>query len=1042
MNQMAPHQASPFRQTVVCASTWFTFACLLLAGSIVWADQLNQTDWPAFRGVGATGLANGFATADGWDVTNPDDASVLWKSSIPGLGHSCPTIVGDRLFIATAVSASGDVPLQVGRGGNIDAADDNDEQAWIVLCYDKMSGKELWRQTAHTGIPKATRHSKSSHANSTVAIDGDNVVAFFGSEGLYCYDLDGNLKWKKDLGVVNISKYGTGWGYGSSPSIHDRHIVLVCDDPENPYITALKLEDGEEIWRQSRKDDCERSWGTPLIHEVGGRGQIVVNGWPWIVAYDLATGDETWRLEGGGDNPVPTPFVVNDRIYITSSHGGQSPVIAVRTDAKGNLSDADSPAEAGLIWRVDKGGAYMPSPVVVGDYIYVAETRGVMRCFHAETGEKMYEKRLPGGAYLVASLVAADNKVYCAAEDGTVFVIAAKPEFELLSRSRLGEPCLATPAISEGVIYFRTTGSLIAIGPNEDKQADTVAKSDSKKPNVLFIAVDDLRPTLGCYGNELAVTPNMDRLAANGTRFNRAYCQVAVCNPSRASLMTGLRPDTLGVWTLPIHFREAKPDAVTLPQWLRKSGYTAVSHGKIYHNPTPDPQSWSEPIRSLPGLPYPYPKGTRDLIREEMAKLPQRDWRKNNLRPPATAAPDLPDNKLLDGARTDMCIEDLRRLGQGDQPFFLAMGYIRPHLAFVAPKKYWDMHDPDKLPVLTDQSTPRGAPKYAMHNNSEFSHYVDMMRTPAPWSDREVDTETSRRLIHGYRACVSYVDAQIGRLLDALEEEGLVENTIVVLWSDHGYKLGEYRGWGKMTNYEIDARVPFIISAPSMKKTAGQVSESVVELMDIYPTLCELTGIEAPDFVEGKSLVPILHDATARIHQGAVSQYYRKSEGNEYMGYAMRTEKYRYVEWRDFGTGEMVTQELYSHSGDSPPHLGHAEKNSIAETVSPKVLQELSIMLKSTHPPKKLNMLPAIHTSPSGTVRLPIGFEFRNDADTEITVYPITPEGRRNRGRKIKPGQSSTMNARMGGTFVVESQDGKIYEIHSPHWPPSPVVID
>ncbi len=569
-----------------------------------------------------------------------------------------------------------------------------------------------------------------------------------------------------------------------------------------------------------------------------------------------------------------------------------------------------------------------------------------------------------------------------------------------------------------------------------------VLLAEDAKPNVLFIAVDDLRPSLACYGDSVAVTPNIDRLAARGMRFNRAYCQVAVCNPSRASLMTGLRPDTLGVWTLPIHFREAKPDAITLPQWLRKSGYTAVSHGKIYHNPTPDPQSWSEPIRLRRRLPFPYPVGTRDLIQAAKDKLPPRDWRKNNLRPPATASPNLPDNKLLDGARTDMCIEDLRRLGQQDDPFFLAMGFIRPHLAFVAPKKYWDMYDPAQLPVLTGQKTPEGAPKYSMHNNSEITHYVDMMNTPSPWDDEEVDEETCRRIVHGYYACVSYVDAQIGRLLDVLDEEGLAENTIVVLWSDHGWKLGEYRGWGKMTNYEIDARVPFIISAPNLNRTAGQSSDSLVELLDVYPTLCELTGIETPGFVEGKSLVPVLLDPSARVHQSAVSQYYRKSDGEEYMGYSLRTENYRYVEWREFATGITVDRELYDHSGKNPPVLGHPETKNLAKTVEPEVLKNLSTLLQSAHPRKQLDLRPPIHTSTSGPGRLRVKLTIQNDAKVQITVYPITPEGRRARGRTVEPGSAMSVDARLGGAFVVESIDGTIHEVHSPHWPPSPVVIE
>ncbi|WP_231744016.1 sulfatase [Stieleria neptunia] len=590
-----------------------------------------------------------------------------------------------------------------------------------------------------------------------------------------------------------------------------------------------------------------------------------------------------------------------------------------------------------------------------------------------------------------------------------------------------------------------TLNSLVAIGPHDEPATTSPNVSQSRKPNVLFIAVDDLRPTMGCYGDGNAITPHLDGLADRGIRFNRAYCQVAVCNPSRASLMTGLRPDTLGVWTLPIHFREAKPDAVTLPQWMRRHGYTAVSHGKIYHNPTPDPQSWSEPIRNLPRLPTFYPEGTRDVVRKAMNELPANDWRKNNLRGPATSAPDLPDHKVLDGARTDLCIEDLRRLGKSQQPFFLAMGYIRPHLSLVAPKKYWDLYDPDKLPVLIGEKIPQGAPPYAMHNNSELSHYVDLIGMPKPWDDDELSADKARRLVHGYHACVSYVDAQIGRLLKALDEEGLRENTIVVLWSDHGWKLGEYRGWGKMTNYEIDARVPLIIAAPAMK-TSGQSTESLAGLLDLYPTLCELTGLEIPDFAEGKSLVPILRDPDAEVHPSVTSQYYRKHEGREYMGYSMRTDRYRYIEWRDFGTGEVTFQELYDHSTDdgesgSASNLGKRETKNLAETIEPSVLNRLSSLLRSTHPPRKLNMTPAVHTSPSGPGRLPVDMTFENRADVDVKVYAITTTGRRGRGRTLQPGASITLNARIGGAYVVESSDGKIHEIHSPSWPMRTVVI-
>ena len=569
----------------------------------------------------------------------------------------------------------------------------------------------------------------------------------------------------------------------------------------------------------------------------------------------------------------------------------------------------------------------------------------------------------------------------------------------------------------------------------------TQLPAQENRPNVLFIAVDDLRPTIGCYGDELAVTPNIDRLASDALVFDRAYCQVAVCNPSRASLMTGQRPDKLGVWTLKVHFREAKRNAVTMPQWFRKFGYTAVSHGKIYHNPTPDPQSWSEPIKKLPKLPYPYPDGTKDLIKAAKKELPEKDWRKKSLRPPSYASPELEDSEVLDGARTDMAIEDLKRLSKEQEPFFLAMGYIRPHLAWVAPKKYWDMYDPTKLPVLDNETTNENAPKYALHNNSELSHYIDLAEIPKPWDDETLPEEKARKMVHAYYACVSYVDAQIGRLLTALEETGTADNTIVVLWSDHGYKLGEYRGWGKMTNYEIDARVPLLISTPKMKvgdsKSRGKTTPQLAELLDLFPTLCELAEIETPEFVDGKSLVPTLNDPQEPVHQAAVSQYYRKaSDDLNVMGYAMRTPTHRFVEWRNFETGEVVENELYDHNSDP------LEKKNIYDDASDDLKDQLTEILLRTHPRKGLKMTPAVHSNPSRG-RLLAKISFENQTDTTISIIPISSKGARMKKKikRIKNGEDVTLKGKLGDVFVVESADGLINQIHSPSIPTHKIVF-
>ncbi len=449
---------------IYCRQALLLIACagfpLPLCGAEV------EQDWLSFRGPGARGVADGFPVRSEWnaDSTTGPIEGVLWRTDVPGLGHSSPVVRGNRIFLTTAIASDGEAPLQVGRGGQPTAADDNGEQSWVVLCYDKHTGDELWRRVASQGRPRATRHAKATHANTSVAIEGDHVVAFFGSEGLYCFDLDGKLEWSRDLGVIDISKYGIGWGYASSPAIHKDHIAIVCDDPKKPFVALLRLSDGEELWRVSRKGICERSWGTPFIHCSPERTQVVVNGWPWIVAYDFENGNELWRIRGGGDNPVPTPFEAHGSIYITNAHGAQSPIYVVRPDANGDISSSQvADTSKSIIWSTTRGGSYMSTPVVYGDYLHLGDSNGVVRCFNALTGQKVYEQRLGSGAGIISSLVAADGKIFCASENGSIYVLAAGPDFELLARNRMGHPCFATPAISQGVLYFRTTKALIAI---------------------------------------------------------------------------------------------------------------------------------------------------------------------------------------------------------------------------------------------------------------------------------------------------------------------------------------------------------------------------------------------------------------------------------------------------------------------------------------------------------------------------------------------------------------------------------------------------
>ncbi len=442
------------------------------------------------------------------------------------------------------------------------------------------------------------------------------------------------------------------------------------------------------------------------------------------------------------------------------------------------------------------------------------------------------------------------------------------------------------------------------------------------KPNVLFIAVDDMRCDLGCYGVNHLKSPNFDKLASSGVLFTRAYCQQAVCNPSRVSLMTGLRPDTTKVWDLVTDFRTKLPNAVTIPQHFRANGYRAVAFGKIFHNTFPDDVSWDEPTHNAKGVIGYSPENVQQL-KDFKAKM-KADGKLRpaieRMRGPATEVQEQPDDMNFDGKQTTEALSKLRDLAAGTSPFFLAVGYIRPHLPFITPKKYWDLYDRAKLPLATNPFLPHGAPAVAFGDKSfggfyELRDYMDYSGAPTPFEGPLTEVQ-QRELKHGYYASVSFIDAQVGRLLAGLDELGLAQNTIVVLWSDHGWKLGEHNGWCKQTNYEIDTRAPLMIRAPNAKAN-GQKCDSLVEFVDIYPTLCELAGLPVPNHLAGKSLAPLLADASAKVKDAAFSQFPRKQDGRDHMGYAMRTDRYRYVEWLDEQSGKIVARELYDHTKDA-----------------------------------------------------------------------------------------------------------------------------
>jgi iduronate 2-sulfatase len=438
----------------------------------------------------------------------------------------------------------------------------------------------------------------------------------------------------------------------------------------------------------------------------------------------------------------------------------------------------------------------------------------------------------------------------------------------------------------------------------------------TKRPNVLFIAVDDLRPELGCYGVESIRSPQIDKLAASGVVFERAYCQLAVCNPSRVSIMTGLRPDTTKVWDLVTEFRHTIPDAVTLPRHFKNHGYYAVSYGKIFHNPWPDNQSWNEPHRwpEKCSLWSTAAKQRHAAYRQKMKAEGATEATIRRIRAQATEAVDVPDHEHIDGAISKQAISAMSRLAERDQPFFLAVGFIRPHLPFVVPRKYWELYDADAIPLATNTHLPKNAPPFAMNTMYELRDYCDFHKTPS-LDVGSLSLEQQRRLKHGYYASVSFVDKLVGDLLAKLESLGLSEDTIVVLWGDHGWKLGEHNSWCKQTNYELDARAPLIIRAPGAKAN-GRKSAALVEFVDVYPTLCELAGLPTSETLEGRSVVPLLSDPDTAFKQAAFSLYPRRVDGAPLMGYAMRTDRYRYVEWQDRRTRDIVATELYDHEND------------------------------------------------------------------------------------------------------------------------------
>jgi iduronate 2-sulfatase len=640
--------------------------------------------------------------------------------------------------------------------------------------------------------------------------------------------------------------------------------------------------------------------------------------------------------------------------------------------------------------RVDRDGDGRHSQTEYVDnagYLTPQARRGI---FNAADGDR--DGFVTKAEYVLNRIITDEAKALVQSMDDDRDGLVRREEFIEHAAEKLsgaGPACQVFDALDtdgNGVIpipeYLRVWGKWARAGRKPAEERIAARQSEparagvpARRFNVLFLAVDDLRPELGCYGHRLAKTPVIDRLAGDGVRFDRAYCQEAICSPSRASLMTGMRPDSLGVVDNVTYFRDTTPDVVTLPQHFRSHGYETVYVGKIYHGGMVDKEkSWSRAARfgkryqppAMRG--YQLPK-SREIIRRNTEQLTAKYGdvaRRGLIQGPVTERADVPDNAYQDGITADAAVLTLRELK--GKPFFLAAGFLKPHLPFIAPKKYWDLYDPAEIRLADNPFKPEGAPSIGLHASFELR-----TRHGVPKAG-PIDDELARHLLHAYLACASYVDAQIGKILDELDRLGLRESTIIMLWGDHGWHSGEYGIWGKATNYEVGTRVPLIVCPPGGRAEPA-ASDALVELVDMYPTLCEMAGLPLPAHLEGRSFAPLIDDPDRPWKKAAFSQfpcpalrewaalplsegmretffgplidevetqlaresprYSRALYENHVMGYTMRTDRYRLVLWVDVRNPreKPIAAELYDHLADPRENVNLAGKPEYAQRV-------------------------------------------------------------------------------------------------------------
>jgi outer membrane protein assembly factor BamB len=439
--------------------------CFLLCIATVAHGQ----NWPSFRGSSASGVAEGHPTATSWD--GEKSVNVLWKVAMPGLAHSSPVVWGEKVFVTTAISSDPKPYFRHGLYGDVDSAKEDTKHSWKVYCLDKQTGKIAWERTAYEGVPRIKRHIKATHANSTPATDGRRVVAFFGSEGLYCYDVNGRLLWKQDFGVLDSGWFydpDYQWGMASSPIIYKDMVIIQCDVQKSSFIAAYDVKSGKRLWMTPREEIP--SWGTPTIYEGKNRVELITNATRAARGYDPMTGKELWRLSGNPEITATTPIAGHDLIFICNSYRPNQPIYAIRPGASGDISLKDGKSSSEHVaWSYQRGGTYMPTPIIYGDYLYTCANQGILTCYNAKTGERIYQERIGGkGGSYSASPVAADGKLYLSSEDGEVFVVKAGPKYELLATNPMGEVMMATPAISDGIIFVRGVSHVFAIA---DKSA-------------------------------------------------------------------------------------------------------------------------------------------------------------------------------------------------------------------------------------------------------------------------------------------------------------------------------------------------------------------------------------------------------------------------------------------------------------------------------------------------------------------------------------------------------------------------------------------